>query len=333
MCQLFSGRVTMTLRQIITSTFLFISLTSFSQANKTFKDTIFNIGDIIKTQDIAYYLDGHPYNNDPAFKEIADFLNTHKNIAVEIGAHSDSRGQADKNYTLTIARAESVKQNLVDRFNVSSTQFVCKGYGESKLLKSDMDISKAKTKEEKENLHQMNRRTEIKIISINGQTSPLLSSRQKYNHDTKIILSRFDSLFIAKDSTLEFRTIGEASKLSNKYILYSKLLLVASEDELLSILNNKTEIPTMRGYAYMAYALKCDKEKRKEKPLSYSFKLHTLKGCLGYTMTFNEFKKYCRERNGYDPNPKKYFVDPEEKKAIKAENKIRKEQGENERKE
>ena len=97
----------------------------------------------------------------------------------------------------------------------------------------------------------------------------------------------------------------------------------------------KTEIPTMRGYAYMAYALKCDKDKRKEKPLSYSFKLHTLKGCLGYTMTFDRFKKYCRERNGYDPNPKKHLIDPdpEETQVIKEENKIRKEQGESERKE
>ena len=166
-----------------------------------------------------------------------------------------------------------------------------------------------------------------------GQTNALLSSRQKYTPDTKTILFRFDSLFIAKDSTLEFKTIGEASKLSNKYILYSKLVLVANEDELLSILNDKTEIPTMRGYAYMAYALKCDKDKRKEKPLKYNFKVHTLNGCLGFTMSFEMFKKYCRERHGYDPNPKKYFPDPEEKKAIKEENKIRKEQGENERKE
>jgi hypothetical protein len=140
-------------------------------------------------------------------------------------------------------------------------------------------------------------------------------------------------LFLVKDSTLEFKTIGEGGRLSDKYILYGKLLTIASDDELLSILNDKTEIPTMRGYAYMAYALKCDKDKRKEKPLNYSFKLQTLKGCLGYTMTFEKFKKYCRERNGYDPNPKKYFADPEEKKAIKEENKIRKEQGEKERKE
>lgn len=168
---------------------------------------------------------------------------------------------------------------------------------------------------------------------VHGQTGTLLSSRQKYTPDTKTILLRFDSLFNAKDSILEFKYIGEASKLSDKYVLYSKLILVANEDELLSILNDKTEIPTMRGYAYMAYSLKCNKDKRKEKPLSYGFKLHTLKGCLGHTITFNMFKKYCRERNGYDPNPKKYFVDPEEKKAIKDENKIRKEQGVNERKE
>lgn len=160
----------------------------------------------------------------------------------------------------------------------------------------------------------------------------MLFSRQKYTPDTKTLLSRFDSLFIVKDSTLEFKTIGDGGKLSDKYILYGELLKVANENELLSILDDKAEIPTMRGYAYMAYALNCEKNKQKEKPFNYSFKLHTVKGCLGYTMTFDRFRKYCRERNGYEPNPKRYFVDPEEKKAIKEENKIRKEQGENERK-
>jgi hypothetical protein len=170
---------------------------------------------------------------------------------------------------------------------------------------------------------------------VHGQTSALSSSRQKYTLDTKTILSRFDSLFFAKDSTLEFKTIGDGGRLSDKYILYSKLLVTASYDELLSILDDKAEIPTMRGYAYMAYALKCYKDKRKEKPLTYSFKLHTLKGCLGFTMTFGEFKKYCRERNGYNPNPKSHLIDPdpEETQVIKEENKIRKEQGGNERKE
>ncbi len=46
----------------------------------------FNVGDILKSQEITYSLNGRPYNNDSAYRELADFLNSHKNITVEIGS-------------------------------------------------------------------------------------------------------------------------------------------------------------------------------------------------------------------------------------------------------
>jgi hypothetical protein len=119
---------------------------------------------------------------------------------------------------------------------------------------------------------------------------------------------------------------GEVSR--KKFLLYAELVKNTSESELLSILNNVNELNAIRGYAYMAYAYKCDKEKRKEKNLNYSFKLNTINGCVGYTdVSFSEFKKKIRVRNAYDPNPKRTIPDPIEQKVIQEENKIREEQG------
>jgi len=41
-----------------------------------------------------------------------------------------------------------------------------KGYGESQLRITDAEIAKMKTKEEQEAAHQMNRRTEFRVLSF-----------------------------------------------------------------------------------------------------------------------------------------------------------------------
>ena len=163
-----------------------------------------------------------------------------------------------------------------------------------------------------------------------GQTSDNLQ-RQTYSDTTKTLLSQLDSI-LKLNPILEFRTVGDGGRHSDKFIIYTKLVGSTTTENLLSILNDSKEFPSTRGYAYMAYAFKCDSQKKKEKKLNYNFKIHSLNGCLGYTMTFNDFKTYCRKRNCYDPNPKNHFADKEEGQVIKVENKIRKEQGENESK-
>jgi len=162
-----------------------------------------------------------------------------------------------------------------------------------------------------------------------GQTSDQVH-RKGYSGKTNSLLIQLDSLLSSND-ILEFRAVGDGGRRSDKFVIYTKLVQVAAEDELLGILNDSREYKATRGYAYMAYAFKCDTEKKKEKTLNYNFKIETLKGCIGHTMTFTQFKSYCRQRNSYDPFPKNHFADQEEKQAIQEENKIRKEHGENER--
>jgi len=177
------------------------------------------------------------------------------------------------------------------------------------------------------------------VTSLFGQSNAVRSSRLAYSQATTEILNQLDSLLYLDTLNngkpdLEYRIVGEASKVSNKFLLYAELVKVAAEKELLDILNNPKELTPVRGYAYMAYALKCDQQKIKEKNLNYNFKLDVQNGCIVQTnCSFSEFKKDIRVRNKYDPNPKYSVIDSEEKKAIKKENKIRKEQGENLRKE
>lgn len=157
-------------------------------------------------------------------------------------------------------------------------------------------------------------------------------TRQEYCPDTKTIFSKLDSL-LNLDAYLEFRTVGDGGQPSEKFKLYAKLVKCATEKEMLDALNNSKESVSLRGYAYMAYAYKCDQEKKKEQILNYNFNLHTLNGCIAHDMTFLEFKKYIRKRNIYNPEPKTFVVVANEKNAIENENTIRNEQGEPLRKE
>jgi len=149
-------------------TYCFLLISTFCTAqNKSLSDSTFKVGDIISIPEIVYVLDGKGHENDSALKTIADFINSHKNIVFEIGVHSDSRGERLKNSELTVNRAKSIRHALIERYFVNPNQVTSKGYGMTKLLISDLTIKTARTNQEKEALHQKNRRTELKVISIN----------------------------------------------------------------------------------------------------------------------------------------------------------------------
>jgi len=75
-------------------------------------------------------------------------------IIIELQAHTDSRGSDVKNQALSEARAKSCVDYLVNEKKVPPARLTSKGWGEKKLLIKDDQINKAKTKEEKEALHQ-----------------------------------------------------------------------------------------------------------------------------------------------------------------------------------
>ncbi|MBL7930905.1 MAG: OmpA family protein, partial [Bacteroidia bacterium] len=87
-------------------------------------------------------------------------------IKVELNSHTDSRGDAASNMTLSAARAQSCVDYLVKEKGINPQRLEAKGYGKTMLLISDDVIKKAKTREEQEALHAKNRRTSFKILSF-----------------------------------------------------------------------------------------------------------------------------------------------------------------------
>ncbi len=90
-------------------------------------------------------------------------------IVIELQAHTDSRGNDAKNQTLSEARAKSCVDYLNIEKKIPLDRLKSKGWGEKKLLVKDDVINKAKTKEEKEALHQKNRRTVFRILNWDYQ--------------------------------------------------------------------------------------------------------------------------------------------------------------------
>ncbi|MGD3916098.1 OmpA family protein, partial [Xanthomonas citri pv. citri] len=95
-------------------------------------------------------------------KEILDkiilVLNSSKNLKIEIGAHTDSKGTDAANMKLSIMRAETVKNYIVST-GIDTKRIVTRGYGETKLLNDCTDNKPCSELE-----HGQNRRIEFTIL-------------------------------------------------------------------------------------------------------------------------------------------------------------------------
>lgn len=70
-------------------------------------------------------------------KRVADFMAQYSNTVVEIQGHTDTRGAAQYNQTLSQRRADSVAKVLVGQLGVDASRVTAKGYGETKPIDSD----------------------------------------------------------------------------------------------------------------------------------------------------------------------------------------------------
>jgi outer membrane protein OmpA-like peptidoglycan-associated protein len=119
-------------------------------------------GSIVKVDDIYYDLGKWDIRPDAA-KELDKLLtlfDKYPDMKVELRAHTDSRGNDAQNLTLSDKRAKAAEKYLESQ-GVNPVNIVGKGYGESLLLnrcKNGVDCS--------EDEHQVNRRTEFKILSM-----------------------------------------------------------------------------------------------------------------------------------------------------------------------
>ncbi len=119
-------------------------------------------GKTIVLQDL-YYDFGKAFLKPGAKRELSKLTRMMKDnpeIKVELGAHTDSRGNAEKNRVLSDRRAENAVKYLISK-GIDEDRIIANGYGETQLRNECADG--VQCSEEK---HAYNRRTELKIIDI-----------------------------------------------------------------------------------------------------------------------------------------------------------------------
>lgn len=116
----------------------------------------------IKIENIYYDLAKWSIRSDAAAEldKLLITLKDNPSIIVELGSHTDCRGQDSYNLDLSQKRAESAVAYLVEN-GVDAGRISAKGYGETKLVNECEDGVRCS-----ERRHQLNRRTELKITGF-----------------------------------------------------------------------------------------------------------------------------------------------------------------------
>jgi OOP family OmpA-OmpF porin len=108
--------------------------------------------------------------------KVIEFLELNDDISIEIRSHTDQRGSADYNLSLSERRAKSVYDYIIVNGGVGKDRLISKGYGETtpvealnaegEIVVYSMDyINSLKTKKAKDEAYQKNRRTAFKVIN------------------------------------------------------------------------------------------------------------------------------------------------------------------------
>jgi outer membrane protein OmpA-like peptidoglycan-associated protein len=125
----------------------------------------------IKIDNIYYDLGKYNIREDAKYEldKLISILNDNAHISIELGSHTDSRGDADANLSLSQKRAEAAAQYMINE-GIATSRITAKGYGELKLINNCKDGLNCS-----ENDHQENRRTEFKVTSITTDETEMLS--------------------------------------------------------------------------------------------------------------------------------------------------------------
>lgn len=129
--------------------------------------------DLAKILDIPIiYFDFDKYNirydAEIELQKVLVVLNKYPTMTIDIRSHTDCRATEVYNETLSENRAQSTRKYLIDN-GISADRLTAKGYGESQLVNDcgcDTRDDSGCTEEE----HQLNRRSEFIITSINGKS-------------------------------------------------------------------------------------------------------------------------------------------------------------------
>ncbi len=102
-------------------------------------------------------------NSADSLNYLYDLMVRNPNFVIEIDSHTDTRGKADYNLTLSQKRAETCVSYLISR-GIAADRLVARGKGKNEPKISDAEINAMATEEERERAHQVNRRTVFQIL-------------------------------------------------------------------------------------------------------------------------------------------------------------------------
>ena len=126
-----------------------------------YEKKLLNVGTIVPLRNINF--DYNKSNIRPdAEKElnkVIELLNKYPKLSLEMGSHTDARGSAEYNMTLSGNRAKSSYEYLIER-GIQASRISFRGYGETVLLNQCKDGVKCSDAD-----HEQNRRTEIKVLN------------------------------------------------------------------------------------------------------------------------------------------------------------------------
>lgn len=95
--------------------------------------------------------------------KIVDLLKLNENLSIELGAHTDARGNDEYNMKLSAARAKSCVDYIISK-GINKNRIVSNGYGETRPIITEAEINAMVEKSpEWEAAHQKNRRTAFKV--------------------------------------------------------------------------------------------------------------------------------------------------------------------------
>lgn len=117
-------------------------------------------GDAIRLNNILYGSNQSFIREDakPDLNKVVQFMRDNADAKIELSAHTDSKGKASYNLSLSERRARAAADYIIGQ-GVATSRVIAKGYGEAKLSNRCADGVKCSDAE-----HQINRRTEFKVI-------------------------------------------------------------------------------------------------------------------------------------------------------------------------
>ena len=98
--------------------------------------------------------------------EVAEYLNRHPELILQIESHTDSRASDEYNQKLSERRAKSVIAFLENK-GIAANRIQSNWFGEAKLVNPCGDNVPCSVED-----HQLNRRTELKLIAFPDSSKP-----------------------------------------------------------------------------------------------------------------------------------------------------------------